>query len=56
MKKLMKRYERVELQYNVDNVRKDLKFKYEDLSKNKLLNTISRRDSPLDQMIKKDYI
>jgi hypothetical protein len=48
MKNLMKRYERVELQYNVDNARKDLIFNYEEISKQKIIPKHIITNDPLN--------
>jgi hypothetical protein len=43
MKNLMKRYERVELQYNVDSARTDFILNY-NLMRNKVKDNISKKD------------
>lgn len=50
----MKRYERVELQYNVDNARKDLKTNYEEINKKKLESKLAVSDDPLNEIIGKN--
>ena len=51
----MKRYERVELQYNVDNARKELKSNYEEINNKKLENKLTVSDDPLNQIIGHNY-